>query len=130
MTCPHAPRSSFLGSPSWRAAICCAATTVSYCLALLWPLAELVGRWRSISYWIDDEGWTQLRKCVMFANIPMCCFFALILMGQVMDPPSPNPLTPTPHLPPRWLRWLIAGRLTLFRHSRSITKWGCHARPR
>eukprot|EP01051_Picozoa_sp_SAG22_P024433 SAG22_NODE_6771_length_813_cov_0.960784_1_plen_190_part_10 len=35
-----------------------------------------------VSYWIDSEGWTQLRKFVMFANIPMCCFYGLLLSGQ------------------------------------------------
>ena len=35
-----------------------------------------------ISYWMDEEGWSFLRRCVMFANIPMCCYYALLLMGQ------------------------------------------------
>ena len=35
-----------------------------------------------IQYWMDEKSWTLLRKRVMFANIPMCIFFALILMGQ------------------------------------------------
>eukprot|EP01052_Picozoa_sp_SAG31_P015207 SAG31_NODE_971_length_10655_cov_35.774915_3_plen_1569_part_00 len=45
-------------------------------------LSFMMSCYMLISYWVDSDGWTQLRKCVMFANIPMCCFFALILMGQ------------------------------------------------
>ena len=35
-----------------------------------------------LQYWMDESSWTLLRKRVMFANIPMCIFFALVLMGQ------------------------------------------------
>lgn len=35
-----------------------------------------------IQYWLDESSWTLLRKRVMFANIPMCIFFGLVLAGQ------------------------------------------------
>lgn len=35
-----------------------------------------------VQYWLDDTSWTLLRKRVMFANVPMCIFFALVLAGQ------------------------------------------------
>ena len=35
-----------------------------------------------LQYWMDEKSWTLLRKRVMFANIPMCIFFAVVLMGQ------------------------------------------------
>eukprot|EP01052_Picozoa_sp_SAG31_P007928 SAG31_NODE_389_length_16370_cov_4.517915_4_plen_300_part_00 len=35
-----------------------------------------------VQYWMDEKSWTLLRKRVMFANVPMCIFFALVLMGQ------------------------------------------------
>lgn len=28
-----------------------------------------------VSYWMDAEGWTMLRRCLMFANVPMVIFF-------------------------------------------------------
>ena len=28
-----------------------------------------------VSYWMDSESWTMLRRCLMFANIPMVVFF-------------------------------------------------------
>ena len=56
---------------------------IAFWVMVVFPgLSFMASCYMLISYWIDDEGWTQLRKCVMFANIPMCCFFALILMGQ------------------------------------------------
>lgn len=35
-----------------------------------------------VSYWMDQDSWTLLRLRTMFASIPMCVFFALMLMGQ------------------------------------------------
>jgi len=35
-----------------------------------------------VAFWMDKEGWTMLRRCIMFANVPMICFYGLILMGQ------------------------------------------------
>lgn len=31
-----------------------------------------------VSYWMDSEGWTMLRRCLMFANVPMVVFFGAI----------------------------------------------------
>eukprot|EP01043_Picozoa_sp_COSAG02_P077503 COSAG02_NODE_16991_length_1037_cov_25.683369_1_plen_206_part_01 len=35
-----------------------------------------------IQYWLDQDSWTLLRKRVMFANMPMCIFFGMVLAGQ------------------------------------------------
>jgi hypothetical protein len=35
-----------------------------------------------VAFWMDKSAWTMLRRCIMFANVPMICFYGLILMGQ------------------------------------------------
>ena len=33
-----------------------------------------------VSYWMDSESWTMLRRCLMFANIPMVVFFGTTIV--------------------------------------------------
>ena len=35
-----------------------------------------------VSYWMDSDSWTMLRRCLMFSTIPMIIFYGLMLMGQ------------------------------------------------
>ena len=35
-----------------------------------------------VSFWMDPESWTMLRRRVSFANIPMTIYFGVVLMGQ------------------------------------------------
>ena len=56
---------------------------INFWVMVIFPgLSFMASCYMLISYWMNEEGWTQLRKNVMFANIPMCAFFALLLMGQ------------------------------------------------
>ena len=43
---------------------------------IIFPCMSLImSCYMLVSYWMDSDGWTMLRRCLMFANIPMVIFF-------------------------------------------------------
>eukprot|EP01052_Picozoa_sp_SAG31_P001347 SAG31_NODE_46_length_30980_cov_226.095107_7_plen_1671_part_00 len=55
----------------------------SFLIMVVSPTASFIAScYMLISFWMDEDGQTLMRYSVMYANIPMCAFFALILMNQ------------------------------------------------
>jgi hypothetical protein len=56
---------------------------VQFAVMVVFPALSFWGSvYMLVQYWLDQDSWTLLRKRVMFANVPMCIFFGLVLAGQ------------------------------------------------
>lgn len=51
-------------------------------MVILPCLSFIMSCYMLVSYWMDSESWTMLRRCLMFANVPMVVFFGTIFPYQ------------------------------------------------